>query len=190
MNVSQFQKRVLQTKFEKWLGASVYINEGTDIEKRQYVINELAVDLTNFLRSFGYTVRITSEKLAEHLARFMFKTQIVPHTELKCKSNPNERPEDYDMYIHHISSESWTQFFDKYNGYSDFDMSNSNGRFIIYSIPSFVWYYVNIDETNMNEQNDDGGEGYRNRLKKKSVVINDPYLIDQQNYALKYNRWD
>ena len=108
--------------------------------------------------------------------------------------NNDARPEDYDMYMHRIGTEEWSQFMQKYNTIRDFDLTDAKGRFITYSMPNFAWYNVNIRDSAATQFVDDmiagsDTEGDEPRLSSRNRIV-DPYLIDQQNNVSKYNRWD
>ena len=191
-----FQRRLLQTEFEDWLNAYVYTGPGIFTAPRQSVLYEFTLDLIGFLKRYGYSITRSEKDVARDLSRFIFKTTLVSHTKLKFNSNKDERPEDYDMYLHRVGSEDWNRFFQKYCYMDDFDYTTSNGRFLTYSMPCFAWYNVNINASDatrvLDEQlacSDSEGEEAA-RARKKKMHASDPYLADQQNNVSKYNRWD
>jgi hypothetical protein len=191
-----FQRRVNQTRFENWLTESVYTGPGVSTAMRQTVMYNFTHDLINFVKKFGYVISRRPIDVARDLARFIFKTKLVSRSKIKFNSNSDERPEDYDMYLHNISSEDWSRFFQEYTHMDDFDLSNADGRFITYSIPCFAWYNININSspaTHLLDQqlalsDSDSEDGGRPRRRMNRAY--DPYLTDQQNNVSKFNRWD
>jgi hypothetical protein len=191
-----FQRRTNQTRFENWLTESVYTGPGITTAMRQTVLYQFTLDLISFHKNFGYSITRSPVDVARDLARFIFKTKLVSRSKIVFNRNLDERPEDYDMYLHNIGSEDWIRFFQAYAHMDDFDCSDSNGRFITYSIPCFAWYNVNINNsaaTHLLDQqlafsdsdSDDGG-----RPRRRMNRAYDPYLTDQQNNVSKFNRWD
>lgn len=189
-----FQRRLNQTRFENWLTESVYTGPGISTAMRQTVLYDFTLDLIKFLKNYGYSITRRPLDVARDLARFIFKTKLVSHSKIKLNKNNDERPEDYDMYIHTIGFEEWNRFFQDYAHIDDFDCSESNGRFITYSIPCFAWYTININSsaaTHLLDQqlsDSDSEDGVRMRRRKNGIY--DPYLTDQQNNVSKFNRWD
>lgn len=191
-----FQRRVLQTKFENWLREPVYTGAGLVVASRQSILYQFTLDLISFHKRFGYSITRPEKDVACELARFMFKTTLVPLSKLKFTKNKDERPEDFDMYIHRMGTEDWNRFFHEYSQMEDFDCSTANGRYITYSMPCFAWYNVNVNASEATRILDDqlassdseGEEAARARKKKNRV--SDPYLTDQQNNVSKFNRWD
>ena len=191
-----FQRRLLQTEFEDWLNEFVYTGPGILTARRQTFLYGFTLDLIDFLKRYGYSITRAQKDVARDLSRFIFKSTRVSHTKLKFNTNKDERPEDFDMYIHRVGTEDWKRFFQEYCHMDDFDCTTTNGRFITYSMPCFAWYNVNINASDatheLDEQlasSDSEGED-ATRGKKKKTPVSDPYLADQQNNVSKYNRWD
>lgn len=189
-----FQKRLLQTRFNTWLTNPVYTGPGTNTAMRQTVLYEFTLDLISFLKRFGYSITRSPVDVARDLARFIFKANFVPHHNFKVNRNNDERPEDYDMYLHTIGFEEWNRFFQDYADVDDFDCSESNGRFITYSIPCFAWHTININSSEatrlLDEQLSDSESDDGTRIRRQKNRGYDPYLTDQQNNVSKFNRWD
>lgn len=192
MSIS-FQRRLLQTKFENWLKDSVYSGAGIQTDVRQYLLYEFTLDLIEFLRKFGYSITEHERDVAKNLAAFIFKAQNFPRSKIQIANRKDERRDDYDMYLHRVNSDAWDRFFYKYSFCEDFDISDSTGRFITYSIPCFAWNYVNVDSspaTRIVDEYLESSDSEGDDMRRPRNRIVDPYLTDQQNNISKYNRWD
>lgn len=189
-----FQRRLVQTRFRTWLTDPVYTGPGVSTAMRQTVLYDFTLDLISFLKRFGYSVTRSPVDVASDLARFIFKANFIPHRNFKLNKNIDERPEDYDMYLHTIGFEEWNHFFQDYAHIDDFDCSESNGRFITYSIPCFAWYTININSSEatllLDQQFSESDTEDTSRMRRPTNRAYDPYLTDQQNNVSKFNRWD
>jgi hypothetical protein len=189
-----FQKRLIQTRFDNWLNESVYSGPGISTAPRQTVLYQFTLDLIDFHKKFGYSITRRPVDVARDLVRFIFKTKLVSCSKIKFNKNNEERPEDYDMYCYLFDTDRWAGFLNEWKSADDFSIC-LNGEKALQAAPLFAWFHVNIMTSGPTQKVDDimrTGEsddetGYVRKPKAKS---DDPYITDLANAVNKQNRWD
>lgn len=192
--MKSFTQRRLETEFKAWLDEEVYISKGIEHCPRKYVILEMIYELREFLQKEGYNFRTVEKDMAQDWARFLFRSQKGLLNGHKHARNPNETPEDYDMYYHLYDDDRWKPFLAKWKDNDDFCL-NREGEMALLTLPEFGWFHVNISTSEptarvdeMMAASDSEEDGAAKKRKPRTSA--DPYLEDLANAVSKQNRWD
>jgi hypothetical protein len=188
-----FAQRRLQSDFKAWLDQEIYISKGFSHCPRKYMILDIINDISVFVKKEGYTFRTTEKEMAQDLARFLFRSQRGLLKGHKHARNPDETPEDYDMYCHLYDYSRWKPFLDSWQHADDF-CQNREGELALATLPEFVWFHINIRTSTPTQKVDEmyaqsDSEDDSKSIKRKAKYV-DPYLEDQANNVSKQNRWD
>ena len=190
--ISNFQKRIQQTKFEAWLRSNIYY-DGMLYAPRSQVILTFIRDLRAFVSSRGYSFQIDDVGMAKQWARYLFLHQTGVLDKGWRTKTLNGRPEDYMLFCDYFDSENREAFEEMLRKIEDFDPSTYIGCKALAVVFPFAWHYIDVNNSSATEIVDDmvdplesDEDAERPRRRNPS----DPYLADQANASLKYNRWD
>lgn len=195
MMMTNYIRRVLDTKYGQWLEEEVYISKGHEYAPRKNVILWFIQELCDFIKSEGYVFRAPLKDIAQSWARALFRSQHDLMKWRKVGTNPEHTTEDYDMYDHIFDTQRREPFINKWLLTDDYTMNHAS-RSLLFSVFDFAWYYINIRASTatqmvdqMWEASESDEEGQKIRTTRNGRV-NDAYLEDQANAVSKYNRWD
>lgn len=190
--MTNFQKRVQQSEFQAWLREHIYF-EGNSHAPRSQVLLTFIRDLRSFISSRGYVFRLDEIDMAKQWARYLFLHQRGLLNKGYILKNLNGRPEDYTFYCDTFDSENREAFEEMLLKIQDFDSSTYKGCKALAVVFPFAWYYVDINNSSATEIVDemvDSIDSEEDMERPKRRNPSDPYLADQANAWLKYNRWD
>jgi hypothetical protein len=191
--MTNFHKRVQQSEFEAWLREHIYC-EGNSHAPRSQVILTFIRDLRSFISSKGYSFRIDDVSMAKQWARYLFLQQKgLLNKGHVLNKNQESRLEDYTLFCDYFDSENREAFEEMLHQIQDFDPSTSTGCKALAVVFPFAWYYVDINNSSATEIVDemvDPIDSDEDMERPRRRGPSDPYLIDQANASLKYNRWD
>ena len=190
--MSNFHKRVQQSQYEAWLQSHIYY-DGMFHATRSQVILTFIRDLREFIASKGYSFRMDDVGMAKQWARYLFLHQTGVLTKKWSIKNLNGRPEDYMFFCDSFDSENREAFEEMLLKIQDFDPSTYTGCKALAVVFPFAWYYVDVNNSSATEIVDemvDPFESDEDMERPRRRNPSDPYLVDQANASLKYNRWD
>ena len=194
--ISNYNHRVLNTKFSKWLEEDVYISKGLEYAPRKYAMYWFIQDLREFVKSEGYVFRIDQTDMAHAWARYIFRVQYGLMKGKKLQANPDDTTEDYDWFCHNFDSVAIEPFVDTWKHADDY-IVNRDSELALFNVFQFAWYYINIKASSatrkvdeMYDGNDSDEDGKPRGRSTRNGKPRDPYLDDMANAASKYNRWD
>lgn len=190
--ILNFHKRIQQTKFEAWLRTSIYY-DGMLYAPRSQVILTFIRDLREFVSSRGYSFRIDDVGMAKQWARYLFLHQTAVLNKGWRIKTLNGRPEDYMLFCDYFDSENREAFEEMLRKIQDFDPSTCIGCKALAVVFPFAWYYIDVNNSSATEIVDemvDPLESDEDAERPRRRNPSDPYLADQANASLKYNRWD
>ncbi len=191
--MSNYNRRVLESKFRAWLEENVYISKGLEYAPRKYVIHWFIEDLCDYIKSYGYTISVQTKDMAQDWARLLFRT----HNNMKLEKlplNPEHTYEEYDWYFHRCDYQATEPFLKTWSFTDDYTRTRASES-LLASAFHFAWAYINIKASSetlkvdemldYSDSDEDGSQRVR-----RTRNPGDPYLEDQANAASKYNRWD
>lgn len=180
--VQTYNRSLLQREFESWLKEPVAL-ANTNLVTREMSIYMFIEDLVDFIHSYGYKFRLNDKEIAKAWARYRFKLYFGLYDGKKIRYNtcPNSREEDLARFNDTFDAILWNKYLENISTWPDFGFDRPDNKKAMFSILSFIWYYIDIDSSNMTTSeddmfatsDDDGVEYDANRVK------DDPYVRDQ-----------
>ena len=184
--IQQYNRKLLQREFERWLDEPVSVNN-YHLMTRQECIYMFIEDLQDFIESKGYKLRLNTKEIAKAWARYRFKLYfgLYDGKQLRYKPCPNSREEDVNMFNDKFDAFIWNKYLENISTWPDFGFDRPDNRKAMFSIHSFIWYYIDIDNSKMtaivddmfvssdDEETKGGGENEWRRASE------DPYIRDQ-----------
>lgn len=184
-----YNRKLLQREFERWLEEPVALSN-CDIMTRQDSIYEFIYDLKDFVNSKGYSFRVDVKDLARAWARYRFKLYFGLYEGKKLYYNPcpESHEEDLNMFHDTFDGVLWNQYLENISTWPDFGYDRPDNRKAMFSILTFVWYYIDIQGSNktamvddMFASSDDDNEGYSENDAVRTNHV-DPYIRDQADH--------
>jgi hypothetical protein len=133
------------SNFQLWLSQRCAVSYSEVSDRRSYM-PIFAEQLENLLRIHGYTMDHRWKMGALAVARWIYKIHC--DTKTRCpKIVHRNYSEDKDQYLDTVTDEVLQEFLRRWQHIPDFDVDTKLGRIVWDELQSFLWAYIDIDES-------------------------------------------
>jgi len=170
--------------FQVWLDQEMWVVANHKLARREY-IPDFADDLTEFMKSCGYTMDIRWNNGHYIVAKWLYMIHVQEFVTKDYNgklryAEPHHRdwPEDFLQYTHMMNFDRISSFMERWRFYEDFDLETRAGQRVLHELQYLLYVFIDMDSSENGKLFDDDSdsehdETYRGR--------DDVYLMEARD---------